>query len=593
MSDTPDVRYSRCQILQRSIMTRRLSSSNRSHTEDSVFLKPDEDPLWLDEPPKTGNDLIQAGNASPGSDGTQGGGNNAAGPLTEDTGELWRDRFYTVVMGIHWCAVFCTLSQITGYWLFFMVDGSSLFSAFYKALQLLDTNLGVHLSFNPVFGADSLRVVEEVEKTNNYWVLQATVGVGVAIVVYMVVRIVCKLGFGEESWSSAVLTDHGDRRQSVSRQPSFTLSEWTDAQEDLMDLEMEPQTPVFDPGLDTRTEGDIITLCVTPVGLQERRGSNVSLTLDMCSPGCTEPYGYVSQLSPRDHTAKEYLREGTHCLTPEQLKTRATDHQALQAEFYETPMNFVDPKEYNYPGLVRKNRYKTILPNKHSRVVLQTADEEDFLSTYINANYLQGYGSEERSYIATQGPTVNTVGDFWRMVWQERCPIIVMITNLEEKNEKCAEYWPEDSVTHEGILISVVTVTQEDDYSLRFICLKCDGEERSLKQYWYTSWPDQKTPDKAPPLLELVQEVEQAREEAPTSGPVIVHCSAGIGRTGCFIATSILCKQLRNEGVVDILKTTCQLRLDRGGMIQTAEQYQFVHHVLSLYQQQLSHQAEE
>uniref|UniRef100_A0A4W5NNE7 protein-tyrosine-phosphatase n=1 Tax=Hucho hucho TaxID=62062 RepID=A0A4W5NNE7_9TELE len=293
-----------------------------------------------------------------------------------------------------------------------------------------------------------------------------------------------------------------------------------------------------------------------------RRGSNVSLTLDMCSPGCTEPYGYGAQLSPRDQTAKEYLREGTNTLNPAQLHTRAMDDQALQAEFYETPMNFVDPKEYNYPGL--------------------------------------GYGDEERAYIATQGPTVNTVGDFWRMVWQERCPIIVMITNLEEKNEKCAEYWPEDSVSHEGILITVVTVTQEDDYSLRVFTLKVrlilqrTAHNNGQNGYWYTSWPDQKTPDKAPPLLELVQEVEQAREEAlPTSGPVIVHCSAGIGRTGCFIATSILCKQLRSEGVVDILRTTCQLRLNRGGMIQTGEQYQFVHHVLSLYEKQLSHTAEE
>uniref|UniRef100_A0AAV2L5U6 protein-tyrosine-phosphatase n=1 Tax=Knipowitschia caucasica TaxID=637954 RepID=A0AAV2L5U6_KNICA len=257
-------------------------------------------------------------------------------------------------------------------------------------------------------------------------------------------------------------------------------------------------------------------------------------------------------------------------------------------------MNFVDPKEYNYPGLVRKNRYKTILPNTHSRVILKTEDEDDFLSTYINANYLKGYDDEEQAYIATQGPTVNTVGDFWRMVWLERCPIIVMITNLEEKNEKCAEYWPEDTVTHEGIEITVVSVTQEDDYSLRVFTLKHDGEERSLRQYWYTSWPDQKTPDKAPPLLELVQEVERAREEAPpSSGPTIVHCSAGIGRTGCFIATSILCKQLRTEGAVDILRTTCQLRLDRGGMIQTCEQYQFVHHVLSLYEKQLSHTSEE
>lgn len=125
----------------------------------------------------------------------------------------------------------------------------------------------------------------------------------------------------------------------------------------------------------------------------------MSLTLDMCTPGCTEPYGYGAQLSPRDQSAQEYLRQGTHVLTPSMLHTRALDDQSLQSEFYvsaenssapcmlpplhppaprlpnvalsilcvpqqETPMNFVDPKEYNYPGLVRKNRYKTILPSK-------------------------------------------------------------------------------------------------------------------------------------------------------------------------------------------------------------------------------------
>uniref|UniRef100_A0A8C5GD19 protein-tyrosine-phosphatase n=1 Tax=Gouania willdenowi TaxID=441366 RepID=A0A8C5GD19_GOUWI len=413
---------------------------------------------------------------------------------------------------------------------------------------------------------------------------------------FIVTHMVWKWRYGSGLLASdSTPRDIGDRRQSVSRQPSFTLSEWTDAQEDLLDLDPVPQTPVFDIGSDIRTEADAATLTVTPVGLQERRGSNVSLTLDMCTPGCTEPYGYgASPLSPRDQSAQEYLLQGTHMLTPDMLHTRAIDDQSLQAEFYETPMNFVDPKEYNYPGLVRKNRYKTILPNTHSRVVLKSEDEDDFLTTYINANYLKGYNEEERAYIATQGPTVNTVGDFWRMVWQEKSPIIVMITNLEEKNEKCAEYWPEDTVKHEGIEITVVSVTQEDDYSLRVFTLKCEDEERSLRQYWYTSWPDQKTPDKAPPLLELVQKVERARDDAPpSSGPTIVHCSAGIGRTGCFIATSILCKQLRTEGVVDILKTTCQLRLDRGGMIQTCEQYQFVHHVLSLYEKQLSHSAEE
>lgn len=564
-------------------MTRKLSSSTRSPTEDSIFLRPDEDPVWLDEPTKADKIL----------DGFSRKDESTKGSPNSQGEELFLHKVYSLLVQIHcWVALFA-VSQITGYWAFFVMEGNGPFYSIYKALQVIDFYLSFILPCHPIFGVDSAGLMKEVSNTKeNKWIVNGTAAIGVTICVIMVVHLVSKWRSSTESMPGP--KDLGDRRQSVSRQPSFTLSEWTDAQEDLLDLDPMPQTPVFDIGNDIRTEGDSATLTVTPVGLQERRGSNVSLTLDMCTPGCTEPYGYGAQLSPRDQSAQEYLREGTHVLTPAMLHSRAMDDQALQAEFYETPMNFVDPKEYNYPGLVRKNRYKTILPNTHSRVILKTDDEEDFLSTYINANYLKGYDGAEQAYIATQGPTVNTVGDFWRMVWQERCPIIVMITNLEEKNEKCAEYWPEDTVTHEDIEITVVSVTQEDDFSLRVFTLKCEGEERSLCQYWYTSWPDQKTPDKAPPLLELVQEVERAREEAPpSSGPTIVHCSAGIGRTGCFIATSILCKQLRTEGVVDILRTTCQLRLDRGGMIQTCEQYQFVHHVLSLYEKQLSHTAEE
>ncbi|XP_066855036.1 tyrosine-protein phosphatase non-receptor type 5 isoform X3 [Anser cygnoides] len=381
-----------------------------------------------------------------------------------------------------------------------------------------------------------------------------------------------------------------DRRQSVSRQPSFTYSEWTEDknEDDFLDLDPVPETPVFDCVMDIKAETDPATLTVKSVGLQERRGSNVSLTLDMCTPGCSEQgFGYI--MSPREQSAQEYLQTASNILTEEELHKKALDPFILQAEFFEIPMNFVDPKEYDIPGLVRKNRYKTILPryircavttpycplgvfmkqrhsfkaksnfkrDPHSRVCLTSADQDDPLSSYINANYIRGYGGEEKVYIATQGPIVNTVSDFWRMVWQERSPIIVMITNIEEMNEK--------------------------------------GEEvRNLKHYWYTSWPDQKTPDQAPPLLQLVLEVDEVMQSAEEkNAPVIVHCSAGIGRTGCFIATSVCCKQLKSEGIVDILRTACQLRLDRGGMIQTCEQYQFVHHVMSLYGKQLSRAAEE
>ncbi|MBN3300851.1 PTN5 phosphatase, partial [Amia calva] len=472
---------------------------------------------------------------------------------------------------------------LQGIWVLYICNGYGAFPAAHKVLDLLQYLL------SPLGAYNSVEEEKELWRMESLCPLLATVSLGIVILGIGILYCLKTLAPG----SPPPFPD--DRRQSMSRQPSFTYSEWTDAkQEDFYDLDPVPETPVFDCFMDMKPETDPATLTVKPVGLQERRGSNVSLTLDMCTPGSTEPYG--AMLSPREQSAREYLQKATNVLTATELHERAMDSFNLQAEFFETPMNFVDPKEYNIPGVVRKNRYKTILPNTHSRVCLKATneDEDDFLSTYINANYMKGYGGQEKEYIATQGPTVNTVSDFWRMVWQEISPIIVMITNIEEKNEKCTEYWPEESVTYEGIEITVNQVIQADDYSLRLINLKCGGEERSLRHYWYTSWPDQKTPDKAPPLLELVQDVEEARQQAsPDCGPVIVHCSAGIGRTGCFIATTIGCKQLKNEGVVDILKTTCQLRLDRGGMIQTSEQYQFVHHVLSLYEKQLSHPAEE
>ncbi|XP_078540184.1 tyrosine-protein phosphatase non-receptor type 5 isoform X1 [Lissotriton helveticus] len=390
-----------------------------------------------------------------------------------------------------------------------------------------------------------------------------------------------------------VLSLREDRRESVSRQPSFTYSEWTDDKmEEFMDFEPIPDTPVFDCLMDIKGDTELGALTVKPVGLQERRGSNVSLTLDMCTPGSLEPYGNV--MSPREQSAREYLQAATNVLTQDQLHERALDSLVLQSEFLEIPMNFVDPKEYTIPGLVRKNRYKTILPNSHSRVCLISEEEGDPLSSYINANYIRGYEEKEKEYIATQGPTVNTVSDFWRMVWQQHAPIIVMITNIEEVNEKCTEYCPEDKTTYDGLEIIINELIHTDDYMLRLITLKSGEEERHLKHYWYTSWPDQKTPDQAPALLQLVQDVEEAIQCAEEKDvPIIVHCSAGIGRTGCFIATSIGCKQLKNEGVVDILRTTCQLRMDRGGMIQTSEQYQFVHHVLSLFVKNLSKKEKE
>ncbi|NXI34293.1 PTN7 phosphatase, partial [Galbula dea] len=319
------------------------------------------------------------------------------------------------------------------------------------------------------------------------------------------------------------------------------------------------------------------------VHLQERRGSNMSLMLDMSSLGSVEPIQPIC--TPRDITLK-FLRTSSHVLRREELQQHAQSLTRLQEEFSKIPPNFVSPEELEIPGHASKDRYKTILPNPESRVCLRRAgnQEED---SYINANYITGYTGQPREYIATQGPMLNTVTDFWEMVWQEEAPLIVMVTNLQERKEKCVRYWPEKEGTYGPFAIRVQGVSECVEYAVRDLSIQLEGECRQVKHILFPSWPDQQTPESAKPLLHLVSKVEETLQAATSPGPIVVHCSAGIGRTGCFIATRIGCQQLKDKGEVDILGIVCRLRIDRGGMIQTSEQYQFLHHALALYASQL------
>ncbi|NWT02332.1 PTN7 phosphatase, partial [Mionectes macconnelli] len=319
------------------------------------------------------------------------------------------------------------------------------------------------------------------------------------------------------------------------------------------------------------------------VRLQERRGSNVSLVLDMSSLGSVEPIQPVC--TPRDITLK-FLRTSSHMLKRQELQQRAQSLAQLQQEFSKIPPNFVNPEELEIPGRAFKDRYKTILPNPESRVCLRRAgkQEED---SYINANYITGYAGRPREYIATQGPMLHTVSDFWEMVWQEEAPLIVMITELQERKEE--SNW--DGYRLLGFCLSWTVLSFGPCFhkliSLSSVLKKLEGERREVKHILFPSWPDQQTPESAKPLLHLVSKVEETLQTAASPGPIVVHCSAGIGRTGCFIATRMGCQQLKDTGEVDILGIVCHLRIDRGGMIQTSEQYQFLHHTLALYASQL------
>ncbi|KAM9344338.1 tyrosine-protein phosphatase non-receptor type 7-like isoform 2-T6 [Pholidichthys leucotaenia] len=322
------------------------------------------------------------------------------------------------------------------------------------------------------------------------------------------------------------------------------------------------------------------------VRLQERRGSNLSLLLDMSSLGA------------------------------ETICTVSTPKEKI-------PPNFVNAADLDIPGHTMKDRYKTILPNPESRVILR-CPEDLGPDRYINANYIRGYKGAPRAYIATQGPMVHTVGDFWDMVWQERSSIIVMVTRLKENNEKCEVYWPqprgrtkrvkeevedqeeqeeeEETSQYGRFTLRMKDCQENDGFTITDMEIQLSSDRRPVRHYWFTSWPDHHIPQCITPLLRLVEEVEMYSKSltptissqaitapVPGPGPIIVHCSAGIGRTGCFIASTIGCQQLRESGQVDILETVCQLRLDRGGMIQTTEQYQFLYSTLAQYSSQLQH----
>ncbi|XP_007430102.1 tyrosine-protein phosphatase non-receptor type 7 isoform X1 [Python bivittatus] len=319
------------------------------------------------------------------------------------------------------------------------------------------------------------------------------------------------------------------------------------------------------------------------VRLQDRRGSSVSLVLDMSSLSNTEPILQVS--TPRDVTV-QFLNTASHVLTQKMLQEWSCSLEELQEEFAKIPSNFISPEEFNIPGRAAKDRYRSILPNPQSRVCLKSVNFQEEES-YINANYIRGYAGQKKAYIATQGPMLNTVNDFWTMVWQEETPLIVMLTKLKERKEKCICYWPETEASYGPFTIQVQDICECDDYTIRSFSLQFKDECRTVKHIVFSSWPDQRTPESAKMLLHLIFEVEKILQAAQNSGPIVVHCSAGIGRTGCFIATQIGCQQLKDKGEVDILGIVCQLRIDRGGMIQTSEQYQFIHHTLAMYASQL------
>ncbi|XP_032629798.1 tyrosine-protein phosphatase non-receptor type 6 isoform X1 [Chelonoidis abingdonii] len=280
----------------------------------------------------------------------------------------------------------------------------------------------------------------------------------------------------------------------------------------------------------------------------------------------------LNKQSPAEETAKAGFWEEFDSLQKQEAK------------------HLYDRHEGQRPENKGKNRYKNILPFDHSRVILQGRDPNIPGADYINANYIKNQliSPDEftKTYIASQGCLDATINDFWQMVWQETSRIIVMTTREVEKGRnKCVPYWPEEGSTKEYGPYIVENLGEHDalEYKLRQLCLSPIDNCKAVREIWqyqYLSWPDHGVPSEPGGVLSFLDQINQKQESIPEAGPIVVHCSAGIGRTGTIIVIDMIVETISTKGLdcdIDIQKTIQMVRAQRSGMVQTEAQYKFIY----------------
>uniref|UniRef100_A0A665WHF1 Receptor-type tyrosine-protein phosphatase delta n=1 Tax=Echeneis naucrates TaxID=173247 RepID=A0A665WHF1_ECHNA len=227
-----------------------------------------------------------------------------------------------------------------------------------------------------------------------------------------------------------------------------------------------------------------------------------------------------------------------------------------------------------------KNRYANVIAYDHSRVILSSIEGVPG-SDYINANYIDGY-RRQNAYIATQGSLPETFGDFWRMVWEQHTANIIMMTKLEEKSRvKCDQYWPTRGTETYGLIqVTLLDTVELATYSVRTFALYKSGsnEKREVRHFQFTAWPDHGVPEHPTPFLAFLRRVKACNP--PDAGPMVVHCSAGVGRTGCFIVIDAMTERIKQEKTIDIYGHVTLMRSQRNYMVQTEDQYIFIHDAL-------------
>ncbi|XP_058279999.1 receptor-type tyrosine-protein phosphatase delta isoform X10 [Hirundo rustica] len=247
----------------------------------------------------------------------------------------------------------------------------------------------------------------------------------------------------------------------------------------------------------------------------------------------------------------------------------------------------------NLPCNKFKNRLVNIMPYESTRVCLQPIRGVEG-SDYINASFIDGY-RHQKAYIATQGPLAETTEDFWRMLWEHNSTIVVMLTKLREMGrEKCHQYWPaERSARYQYFVVDPMAEYNMPQYILREFKVTDarDGQSRTVRQFQFTDWPEQGVPKSGEGFIDFIGQVHKTKEQFGQDGPISVHCSAGVGRTGVFITLSIVLERMRYEGVVDIFQTVKMLRTQRPAMVQTEDQYQFCYRAALEYLGSFDHYA--
>ncbi|KAM9807812.1 phosphatidylinositol phosphatase PTPRQ [Neosynchiropus ocellatus] len=256
----------------------------------------------------------------------------------------------------------------------------------------------------------------------------------------------------------------------------------------------------------------------------------------------------------------------------------ANDNARFQEEFSELPKLLQDlaTTDADLPWNKSKNRFPNIKPYNNNRVKL-LSEPGTAGSDYINASFVSGYLCPNE-FIATQGPLPGTVADFWRMIWETGTSTIAMLTQCYEKGRiRCHKYWPEDNKpmsVFSDILISKVSEEILPDWTVRTLKVEKHGHYILVRHFNYTSWPEHGVPESCSTLIKFVKAVRAHRQDNTT---IAVHCSAGVGRTGVFIALDHLIQHIRDHDFVDVYGLVAELRSERMCMVQNLAQYIFLH----------------